>query len=82
MSTVPQSSLYDELLDLFANSANKQQLLTFRLPAEKQERLDLLLAKNREGSLTVDEQFELEEFERLVHLGRMLKARAKRTESR
>lgn len=77
MATADQPLLYDDLLQLFATSANKDLLLNFRLPPEKQAKLDLLLQRNRDGSLTDEEEAELDEFERLEHLGRLLKARAR-----
>lgn len=48
-------TVYDDLLDLLAESADAQRLLAFRLSDEKQARLDKLLEKNREGTLTDDE---------------------------
>lgn len=68
------SALYDELLDLFTDSASHERLCNFRLSDQKQARLDVLLDRNRDQILTDAERMELEEFERLEHLGRMLKA--------
>ena len=70
-----ESPIYDELLDLFAATADSNRLLSFRLSVPRQARLDDLLDKNRQGMLTAEERGELAEFERLEHLGRMLKAR-------
>ena len=78
MATTDQSTIYDELLDLFAGTANADRLRNFRLSSQKQSRLDLLLQKNREGELSAADRAELDEFERLEHLGRMLKARLRR----
>ena len=75
MATTDKSTLYDELLDLLTEEANGDRLAAFRLPPEKQNRLELLLKKNADGSMSADERGELEEYERLEHLGRMLKAR-------
>lgn len=80
MATIEHPALYDELLELFASAAEPERLLSFQLPSEKQERLELLLQRNREGSLTKDELAELEEFERLEHFGRMLKARVRQNQ--
>lgn len=77
MSTAESSPVYEELLDLLAGSVDLDQLLAFRLSERRQARLDDLLQRNREGSLTPAERGEIEEFERLEHLGRMLKARAR-----
>lgn len=78
MTTAEPLPIYDELLDLFADSADRDRLLTFRLPPGRQARLDELLQRNRDGLLTESERGELAEFEQLEHLGRMLKARARR----
>lgn len=77
MSTAEPLPIYEELLDLFADTADTSRLLKFRLPPDRQAQLDDLLQKNREGLLTESERGELAEFERLEHLGRMLKARAR-----
>jgi hypothetical protein len=47
----------------------------FRLSSSQQERLDILLEKNRESTLTAEETVELDTFERFEHLVRLLKAR-------
>ncbi len=44
-------------------------------PTDSGEEAELLLKKNADGSMSADERGELEEYERLEHLGRMLKAR-------
>ncbi|MCO6456315.1 MAG: hypothetical protein J5I93_13535 [Pirellulaceae bacterium] len=75
MTATDQPTLYDELLDILAEAADAERLLAFKLPAEKQARLEMLLRKNADGSLSADESGELEEYERLEHFGRMLKAR-------
>lgn len=75
MASAEPLSIYDELLDLFAECADPDRLLAFRLPPDRQERLDDLLQKNRDGRLNDFERGELDEFERLEHLGRLLKAR-------
>jgi hypothetical protein len=81
MATAESLPIYDELLDLLADTADIQRLLAFRLPPDRQARLDDLLEKNREGRLGESEHGELAEFERLEHLGRMLKARARQKHS-
>jgi hypothetical protein len=75
MATTEQPALYDELLDLLAEAADADRLLAFRLPPDKQARLEALLKKITDGSLTAAERGELDEYERLEHFGRMLKAR-------
>lgn len=76
MTTVDQSPVYDDLLDLLSDGVERGRLLGFRLSEAKQVRLDLLLQKSREGTLTEEESAELDDFERFEHVVRMLKARA------
>ena len=75
MATLDAQAVYDELLDLLADSADVQRVLAFRLSSLQQERLDILLEKNREGTLTAEELVELDTFEHFEHLVRLLKAR-------
>jgi hypothetical protein len=75
MSAIDHPAVYDDLLDLLAESADAQRVLAFRLSDEKQARLDELLEKNRAGTLTDDEAVELDVHERFEHLVRLLKAR-------
>jgi hypothetical protein len=77
MATVGQSALYDDLLDLLSEGVDPGRLRRFRLSEAKQIRLDWLLDRNREGTLTEEESAELDDFERFEHLVRMLKARAR-----
>jgi hypothetical protein len=58
-----------------AESADAQRVLAFHLSDQKQARLDELLEKNREGTLTGEESTELDAYERFEHLVRLLKAR-------
>jgi hypothetical protein len=82
MATTDHPKLYDDLLDLLAASADVERLLSFQLPRDQQARLEELLQKSKDNSLTANEQGELAEYERLEHVGRMLKARLRRNCSR
>lgn len=75
MATIDDAALYDDLLDLLAESADAERVLAFRLSDAKQDRLDALLDKNREGTLTAAETTELDAYERFEHVVRLLKAR-------
>ncbi len=75
MSSTQESAVYDELVDLLADSADAVRLSSFRMSKEKQSRLDALLEKNRQCVLTEDESSELDAFEHFEHLVRLLKAR-------
>jgi hypothetical protein len=69
------AAIYDDLLDLLAESVEAERVLAFRLSAAKQARLDALLDKNRDGTLTAEERAELDAYERFEHVVRLLKAR-------
>ena len=75
MSAIDQRMVYDELLNILAESADAARLLAFHLSDDQQTRLDELLDKNREGTLSDAETAELDTYERLEHLVRLLKAR-------
>lgn len=75
MSAIDHPPVYDELLDLLAESADTELLLGFRLSGERQARLDELLEKNRQGVLSEDESAELDAYEHFEHVVRLLKAR-------
>ena len=72
--------VYDELVDVLAEDVAPERLLAFQLSPRKQEHLDELLVKNREGTLSSDESAELEGFAQFEHVVRMLKARALQTQ--
>jgi hypothetical protein len=69
-------ALYSELIDLLAKTTDRERLVNFRLSTKQQHRLDALLEKNRTGELSLDETNELDEFERIEHVVRLVKARA------
>lgn len=74
-SMISHVAVYEDLLDLLAQSADADRVLSFRLSPEKQARLDELLERNRHGRLTEEESAELDDFERFEHMVRLLKAR-------
>ena len=75
MAIPDHPAVYDDLLDVLAEGANVERLLAIRLSAPFQLRLDDLLEKNRDGTLTHKETAELDAYERFEHLVRLLKAR-------
>jgi hypothetical protein len=78
MATVERPNfppVYDDLVELLARSAPADDVLSYTLSDEKQRRVDELLAKNRTGELTPWESAELDAFEHLEHVVRLLKAR-------
>jgi hypothetical protein len=69
---------YDEMIDVFARGGGAGSVLAFRPSAEAQARVRDLLARSNEGTLTDDEQAELDRFGELEHLMQLVKARARR----
>lgn len=70
-----QPPVFQELVDLLADNANPDRVLAFRLSDDRQKKLDQLLERQREGTLTDDELSELATFEQFEHVVRMLKAK-------
>ena len=75
MSSIDSAPAFESLLELLASNADPEQILGFHLPEENQRRLDELLERNRANTLTEKERSELESFEQLEHVVRLLKAR-------
>lgn len=75
VGTTEQGTIYDSLVDLLVQGGNKREILNFRLGSKPQSRLDELLQKNRNGTLSPEETSELDTFEQFEHVVRLLKAR-------
>jgi len=67
--------VYREILAFLAASPTPAQIAAFGPTAEMQQRLETLLERGREGTLTAAEEAELAEFEQIEHLVVMIKAR-------
>jgi hypothetical protein len=68
---------YDEVLEFLLSSPSPEAVIAFRPSEETQRRIRDLLEANRQGHLTAEQQFELDEFARIEHLVRMLKIKAR-----
>ena len=64
-----------EVIDFLAAGITPKALVAFRPSPATQERITDLLARNEEGTLTVEEQSELDDFVQLEHLLIMAQAR-------
>ncbi|NJL35958.1 MAG: hypothetical protein HC840_04815 [Leptolyngbyaceae cyanobacterium RM2_2_4] len=71
---MPQA--YLEVLDFLTTQPSPQDILAFKVSPQAQERLSILLSKNKENALTEAETRELDAYEQLEHLMILLKARA------
>ena len=70
------SPVYQEIMDFLATSPTPEALIAFKISEVAQERLEDLLDKHREATLTPDERVELEMYRQLNHLVIRLQARA------
>lgn len=68
---------FDEIVDFITSAPSPAQILAFKPSAAMQSRVNELLEKKREGSLTEPEAREVEQFLMLEHLMRLAKAKAR-----
>lgn len=68
---------YEEVIDFIAAGTTPQNVIDFRPSDAAQERLEDLLSREKEGSLSSEEKFELDHYLQLEHLMRLAKARAR-----
>ncbi|MCL4869631.1 MAG: hypothetical protein KJ063_11725 [Anaerolineae bacterium] len=68
--------VYQEILNFLAIGPASQAIWEFKASAAAQERLQQLLEKNREATLSSTEQAELDAYEQVDYLMTLLKARA------
>jgi hypothetical protein len=71
------SRVYDEIIDLIARSTGPRDITSFQPSKETNDRVYELIRKEKESSLTPAEKQELDDYMRLEHLMRMVKARAR-----
>lgn len=76
--SIAKLSAYDEVYDFLLTSPTPEQITAFRTSEATQARVRYLLDTNRNGTLTTEEQAELDEFASVEHFVRVLKARARK----
>ena len=59
---------YRYILDFLASQPTPEQIAAFRPTSEMQARLQYLLSCNTEGTITLEESQELDEYEQIEHL--------------
>ena len=64
------------MVERLAESPDPAEVARMRVSGEGQERMEELLAKNREGALTDEDRIEWEKFERMEYLIRAAKVAA------
>ena len=71
-------AMFSEVLDFLVTSPTPEDILAFKPSSELEERLSALVRKNKQDSLSEDEEQELEAFLQLNHFVNMLKIRARK----
>jgi hypothetical protein len=72
-----RESVYGELADLLAQGGGPEAVLAFRSSEAVQKRAYELIDRKRDGSLTLEEERELNAFVDREHLLRLAKSRAR-----
>jgi hypothetical protein len=69
--------VYDEIIDRIALSTGPQDIVSFHASEATNELVADLVRREKDASLTSKEKAELDEYLRLEHIMRMVKARAR-----
>jgi hypothetical protein len=76
MANRPKATwLMDDVADFLAACPSPEELLSYRPSRRAQERFNALLEKSKQGSLSAEEEWELNQFEHLEVLMQAVKAR-------
>jgi len=70
---VAEPPIYQEVYHFLASAPTHEEILAFRPSESTQARIRKLLEINKAGQLSAEEHAELDEFEQVEHLVRMLK---------
>jgi hypothetical protein len=68
---------YDEIIDFVAAGTTPESVVAFRPSAGVRQRVAELVERSRDGSISAEEQSELEDYLQLEHIMIMAKARAR-----
>ncbi len=66
---------YEEIVDFFASAPSAEQILKHKASARVKARVSFLLDRKKNGTLTADQQDELNSYAELEHIMRMVKAK-------
>lgn len=72
----PSASIQEEVLSFLMTAPTPQQIIDFRASNTAQERLRFLLEVNRQGVISDQERYELDDASRWNHLVILMKAKA------
>ena len=73
-----QNALHSEVIEFLASGPAPQAIIDFHPSAEARARVVDLLNKNQRGTLSAEEQGELDQYENLDFIMTLVKARARR----
>jgi hypothetical protein len=76
------SPVYLEIVDFIAGGTTPETVMDFHPSREAQQRLAVLIEREKAGSVSPEEKAELDHFMELEHILRMAKARARHILSR
>lgn len=68
---------YDEIVDFFAAGTTPEAVVAFRPSSETTRRVAELVAKSKDGSISTEEESELEDYLQIEHILILAKARAR-----
>jgi len=74
------AKIYQYIVNFLASGPSPSQIRDFRPTTEMIERLQILLNRSKKGNLTLNEEQELREYERIEHIIIMLKANTIKTQ--
>lgn len=76
---MPVMKPFEEIVNFIAEAAGVEKLAAFRPSSTAEQRVTLLLAKQRDGSLSSKEAEELQLFVQLDHVMSLAKARSRKS---
>ena len=77
MALAPERTVSDVVTDFLSAAPSLDDIAAYRLPDDLQHRAHELLEKNRDGTLSIEERTEMEEFRQIDHLMTLVKAKAR-----
>ncbi len=75
IKTAARRTLTEEVADFLASGPSANEIASYRISAEAQERVSALMERNESGTLTSDEAAELDEITVLDQLFTLIRAR-------
>lgn len=76
MNTVTIPPIYAEFVEYLAQRATPEEIIEFRVSQQAQQRAETLIYKNNAGTLTPDEEVELQHMFQFDQMVSAIKARA------